>query len=663
MDALSVAARIGGLTSLSLTIVKELNHLSTDHQAAPPVVNSLCSEMRLTSRVLSQLQIIVLDEWTGKSVEDFTDPQFLSFADTVFTGCSTVLYCLEDEVWSLVNSCRLARDELSGLSGKEAVLWKTDELEELIQGLWDQRQAVSVLVESFEVKSIPDLRRFMVNNRATVQQSRDRTKSLKERYSNLVLADSFLHIPGDVDISSHESTTKEEAYEFTELVNNTQVYRRARQVKAQSIDKEHVQEEITEGDLIDFGPGPEESGESQAPDWLTEGRNHDLDLLDSEDTTTAMKWSELHSHDSASSMSSVSSVTEDAIPATRSVFERAPGSQTRTPSRSVHFHDAGSDSVEDKLIPTASRPGSANSEVLNQASAPLDADFPSGDTVASRSSNHAPPPPPPLPSQHSRPSFTDEQDDEENEPKTQAFERWETLSAHWEGLTSFWLRRLEENTVQVNSEPLTQQLSRQVTDLSAAGANLFHAVVELQRLRASSERKFQRWFYETRIEQEKAQEIQAMIQASLEAERAEKRGATQELLDAKAKILEAQTEQERIQHIQSMTQVNLETERTEKRDVIKELLETKVLLQYSKREAQRAWTELGRREGEEKARSAKLQKGEGAVIGGDSLVPVARGTELDLSHESRLFFELVTSRDPSAEQWSQRPRDLWDDKA
>ena len=100
-----------------------------------------------------------------------------------------------------------------------------------------------------------------------------------------------------------------------------------------------------------------------------------------------------------------------------------------------------------------------------------------------------------------------------------AFERWESLSAHWEGLTSYWIRRLEENTREINRDPLSQQLGRQVTDLSAACANLFHAVVELQRLRASSERKFQRWFFETRAEQEKAQEMQAMTQASLEAER------------------------------------------------------------------------------------------------------------------------------------------------
>jgi hypothetical protein len=85
-----------------------------------------------------------------------------------------------------------------------------------------------------------------------------------------------------------------------------------------------------------------------------------------------------------------------------------------------------------------------------------------------------------------------------------AFERWETLSSHWEGLTSYWVRRLEENSDHLKEKPIAEQMGRQITDLSAAGANLFHAVVELQRLRASSERKFQRWFSETKLEQERA---------------------------------------------------------------------------------------------------------------------------------------------------------------
>ncbi|UZP37516.1 hypothetical protein NXS19_005332 [Fusarium pseudograminearum] len=140
---------------------------------------------------------------------------------------------------------------------------------------------------------------------------------------------------------------------------------------------------------------------------------------------------------------------------------------------------------------------------------------------ASRSGTTNQPPPQTFtgPAPGTQPNFTAQATEGGNQAGTggskprnsfpHAFERWETLSAHWEGLTSYWIRKLEQNKDEMNRDPLNQQLARQVTDLSAAGANLFHAVVELQRLRASSERKFQRWFFETRGELERAQEVNA----------------------------------------------------------------------------------------------------------------------------------------------------------
>lgn len=185
-----------------------------------------------------------------------------------------------------------------------------------------------------------------------------------------------------------------------------------------------------------------------------------------------------------------------------------------------------------------------------------------------------------------------------------AFERWETLSAHWEGLTSFWIRRLEENSREISREPISQQLARQVTDLSAAGANLFHAVVELQRLRASSERKFQRWFFETRAEQERAQEIQAMTQASLEEERRDRAAAIAEAIALESKRSNADTQ----------------------------LAEMRRELQISKEEARRAWEELGRREQEERERTASLREGQPTIVGGVQVVPMMQG--VPSRHES-----------------------------
>ncbi|KAI0478855.1 hypothetical protein GGR56DRAFT_672840 [Xylariaceae sp. FL0804] len=88
------------------------------------------------------------------------------------------------------------------------------------------------------------------------------------------------------------------------------------------------------------------------------------------------------------------------------------------------------------------------------------------------------------------------------------------------GLTSFWIHQQEQRSAEIDKDPLAQQLSRYVNDLSAAGSNLFHAIVELQRVRASSERKFQRWFFEVRAIEERSKEINGELNKPLDAERA-----------------------------------------------------------------------------------------------------------------------------------------------
>ena len=177
-----------------------------------------------------------------------------------------------------------------------------------------------------------------------------------------------------------------------------------------------------------------------------------------------------------------------------------------------------------------------------------------------------------------------------------AFERWETLSAHWEGLTSYWIRRLEQNRDDLSRDPVSQQLARQVTDLSAAGANLFHAVVELQRLRASSERKFQRWFFETRSELERAQEDKSTLEKLLEQERRVREEAIREAVERDQGTSVAQ----------------------------KQVAEMRKELAISKDEARRAWEELGRREQAERDRTLSLQSGQPTIVGGVQVVPMTQ---------------------------------------
>jgi hypothetical protein len=168
-------------------------------------------------------------------------------------------------------------------------------------------------------------------------------------------------------------------------------------------------------------------------------------------------------------------------------------------------------------------------------------------------------------------------------------------------LTSYWIRKLEANTEELQRQPLMAQLSRQVTDLSAAGANLFHAVVELQRLRASSERKFQRWFVETRKEQERQQEVAAQLEDALVQER-NSRGKDMNRL-----------------------QSDLDHAKRAERNALTLVAEIKRELQISKDEARRAWEELGRREQEERERTNALRDGQPIVIGGVQVFPTVQG--------------------------------------
>lgn len=185
-----------------------------------------------------------------------------------------------------------------------------------------------------------------------------------------------------------------------------------------------------------------------------------------------------------------------------------------------------------------------------------------------------------------------------------AFERWETLSSHWEGLTSYWIHRMEQNNAEISRDPLAQQMSRQIIDLTAAGANLFHAVVELQRLRASSERKFQRWFYEVKAEQEKSQEVRMNLEARLRA--LQQQGTPQQQGQPEGSALLERSREEQEMNDRVLAQMRRE-------------------LKISTDEARRAWEELGRREQEERDRIYSLKDGNPITIGGVQVVPTQGG--------------------------------------
>jgi hypothetical protein len=278
------------------------------------------------------------------------------------------------------------------------------------------------------------------------------------------------------------------------------------------------------------------------------------------------------------------------LPSSNRLQDTAPGAQYRRPRANSQQQQQQPYPVQSTApaSPSDSRRPPPVQQHARRPSVPLASSQPGPSTAAPQ---HPPPPSASLSAQP-RNSTTS--------AFPHAFERWETLSSHWEGLTSYWIRRLEQNTDEVRKEPLAQQMSRQITDLSAAGANLFHAVVELQRLRASSERKFQRWFYEHKEEQERAREREAELLNSLRVEREARETRTVSPSDFERVV-------------------------TEKNNADRMVQEMRRELQISKEEARRAWEELGRREQEERDRTFSLREGQPTVIGGVQVVPMAQG--------------------------------------
>ncbi|KAJ3478478.1 hypothetical protein NLG97_g8569 [Lecanicillium saksenae] len=133
-----------------------------------------------------------------------------------------------------------------------------------------------------------------------------------------------------------------------------------------------------------------------------------------------------------------------------------------------------------------------------------------------------------------------------------------------------------------------------------------------------SERKFQRWFFETRSELERAQEVNALLEKALEKERRERSDAIRDAVDHERGVSKTQ----------------------------KQLAEMRKELAISKEEARRAWEELGRREQEERDRTLSLQSGHPTIVGGVQVVPMTQ------SHSARQ----ASSRDPGTYQTTEASR-------
>jgi hypothetical protein len=407
-------------------------------------------------------------------------------------------------------------------------------------------------------KSLSDIHRLLNENKNVFKQSALSTESLRALYSLHDGAESFLgymqsnekdSVFGDIDAASINQKT----FEFDDLIKNSPAYIRVsaiREDKGKSVPQRFQGDE----DLIDLGVvlvDLSESVENHAADVRKES-SRDLDVL-----ITPMDTPNVEPRAPQPCLEQSDPIAVD------NASNALSDAETKDSNVQIEIVRSGHDKKlrrhHSQLIPVTVSLQEINESTQRVAAANISSSLPSGNdkrvrvhntskdtlgghkNLGSRQDDCQPR------SSHSDettehpltkiPNPQEHQDSQQNsQPKASSntipankdgmatfphtFERWEALSAHWKGLTTFWVRQLEANAALIDSQPFTVALKKQVMDLSSAGANLFYAVVELQRLRASSERKVQRWFVETTAELERANERHDLMEAVLEEERA-----------------------------------------------------------------------------------------------------------------------------------------------
>lgn len=541
---------------------------------------------------LSQLQSLLLGTEAAPS-QALLQPDVLAALDVSVTGCAVTLSCLDDELRSLVP--KLEKNQGLGFVDKAGFIFKDQKLKDLSNQLRGQCGGITFLLSCLQMTSMEERHRSVHNNQAMIQNIAHKAQSLRELYPKVKVAQSLLDAPSEAESifgDTRASIISDREFEFDDLVVNSQAYRRA--LKAVERDLRKGDHQHDEGNLIDLGDGMADTAQSK------DVKEKKLSL----------------------------GVEKTSLREGKNVLIQG-AAETDNPHKTFECTHDGSEGVHNNSRNVSSMSVAANSLSIKPGQAIQSIVQGWADEHRAREGQSTHRPSVPSASAIARGGQPTTTEDKLKNFYPHAFERWETLSAHWEGLTSFWIRQIQENTAEFNRDPSSEQLARQVHYLSNAGKSLFDAVVDLQRLRASSERKFQRWFFETRKEQERVQEVVALLEKTLQEERTTNQVT---LMVEKGKIIQA------FQQQLSRERTNLEARISQ---LHQESSEQRQYISSAKEEARRAWEELGRREQEERIRHSKMESCKPVMVGGVVLFPL-KSSSWDQDSESRpLLYEVA----------------------
>jgi hypothetical protein len=134
MEVAGAAFPITPLLSTCTKIVRILHDVGKKFKRAPLMMTSIASECSLIHVALAQLRNF---DWS--SMSSYGDPsrteQMTRATEAIILGCSLTLSVIEDyaiELQDYVDSSHLSPTEQMGIMARVRVLWKEDEMRELL---------------------------------------------------------------------------------------------------------------------------------------------------------------------------------------------------------------------------------------------------------------------------------------------------------------------------------------------------------------------------------------------------------------------------------------------------------------------------------------------------------------------------------------------------
>jgi len=136
------------ITSMTLSVAKELNDIRCRYKDAPMTIISICSETTTISVSLSHIQSLLLSK---RDLEGILQArQDLATAlDTALVGCAVLFSCLNEETQRITKG--QSGSSTFAFRSKARLLWNHDKLKELLDGLRGQQIAINTLIQLLQV--------------------------------------------------------------------------------------------------------------------------------------------------------------------------------------------------------------------------------------------------------------------------------------------------------------------------------------------------------------------------------------------------------------------------------------------------------------------------------------------------------------------------------